>query len=512
MKIGERTLNNAVFNAVSSLIPLVLSFVFWPYIVGHLGESSYGIYALVGSIIGYFALLELGLGNAIVKYIAEYVGQQSKALVQEVVGIGLTLFIAMGAAGMLLIFFLAHPLAADLLKIPPELTKQAYLCFCAASLGFFFTMLMSLLTAITNGLNRYDISSITLAVMGITSTIGAVALLYAGFGLLALVCLNVIIPACVVVFYFVVLKRLLPDIRFRCSFSPVLFKQVMHFGLYSMLSRLSNVIVRQLTPLIIGTLLGVAAVTYYVIPYTILNRLASLLGRIGMVIFPAISELQGQNRTEDIHRLYLVSYRIMLSIAIAFVVPMLIFSPRFLALWMGADFAGQSGAVLFILTIGIFFDLCTNVPTFVANGLGRPKVSGVTAASMAVLMLALVVPGAKLWGIKGIAIAYGISHAVAAPIFVYYVNCNVIGISLKQLWFETYMKPLVAGIVLAAPLLAIPQQHIQNIFLLLLVMGLGMVLYFPIALLFGVYQQYERQILKDYIVKIATRIHARKVS
>ena len=45
-------------------------------VVETLGDSSYGIYALVGTVIGYFALLDLGLGNAVVKYVAEYSGQK----------------------------------------------------------------------------------------------------------------------------------------------------------------------------------------------------------------------------------------------------------------------------------------------------------------------------------------------------------------------------------------------------------------------------------------------------
>jgi O-antigen/teichoic acid export membrane protein len=509
MKMGERTLNNALFSAVSGLLPLALSLIFWPFIVGRLGESSYGIFALVGSVIGYFALLDLGLGTAVVKYVAEHVGRQDTRQIKDVIGVSFSLFLAAGVMGMLLIFSLADVLASRLLKIPPDLIRTAYLSFSAASLGFFFTMLMTLFSSIINGLSRYDISSITSAAMGVVSTLGAVLLLRAGFGLLALVWLNVAVPAGVSLFYFFVIRHLLPDIPIRCSFHAASCKRVLHFGMYTTLGRITDVITRQVAPLLIGVLLGVDAVTFYVIPFTILNRLTALLGRIGVVILPAISELQGRQRTETIRLLYLTSYRIILSFAFAFSVSLLIFGARFLTLWMGPDFSKQGGTVLLILTVGVFFDLCTYVPSFVVNGLGRPKISGFTALSQALLFLGLMIPGAKVAGIIGVASAYGLSLAIVAPFFVWFINRNVIGLSTVRFWKETCIRPLLAGLVTAIPLFWVPKADIHNIFLLLAVMASGMGLYFVLALAFGVYQAQERGILMEYLRKAAGRLRGR---
>lgn len=512
MKIGERTINNALFSAVSGLLPLALSFIFWPYIVGNLGESAYGIFALVGSVIGYLTLLDLGLGNAVVKYVAEYAGQRDQEKVKELIGVALSLFATVGIVGFLIILLIANVLATHLLKIPPELVNEAYRCFSAASLGFFFTMSMTLLSAIINGLNRYDISSVTTAVTGAISTLGAVALLRGGFGLVALVWLNVIIPAGVSLFYFFSIQRLLPNIPVRFSFDIATFKRVLSFGMYSILGRVAGVITNQVGPILIGTFLGVASVTYYIIPFTILNRLTSLLGRIGMVILPAISELQGQRRLAVIRQFYLTSYRIIFSFAIAFIVPLLIFGVRFLSLWMGPEFAEQGGSVLFILSIGIFFDLCTNVPCFVVNGLGRPKISSIAALSSSVIFLCLLIPGADTGGIIGVAAAFAISQLFVAPFFIRYVNCTVVGATMAELWKEVYQRPLLTGLVVAVPLLFVPQKQIQNIFYLLLVMGAGMGSYFILALASGVYQPQERRILMEYLRRVTRRIRGRRGS
>ncbi|QHI70281.1 oligosaccharide flippase family protein [Tichowtungia aerotolerans] len=498
MKIGERTVNNALFNTVSGVIPLILSFVFWPYIVDKLGDASYGIFALVTTVIGYFSLLDLGLGNAVVKYVAQYAGRDHDHT-ESIIGTAMTVFLIAGMLGVLLILSIARMLATKWLKVPQELIDIAFYSFCAASLGFFMTILLTLFTAIINGLSRYDISGSAMAVMGVTTTIGSVLLLRAGFGLLHLVWLNILIPFIVVLFYVLMVRRLMPGISLRLRLRISTLKEILHFGMFAMLSRLTDVISNQVNLLVIGAILGVASVTYYVIPFTILSRLTNLLCRIGMVIFPAISELQGQQRHDTIRELYLTTSRIIFSFATAFMLPLLIFGVHFLRLWMDPEFAQRGGPVLQIITVGVFLSLCTNVPTFVVNGLGHPKISGLAAVSTALLFFILMLPGAFWGGIIGVAAAQLISAAVIAPLFIRYVNCRVLHLPLRMLLGEAYARPLLAAAVAAVPMLLVPQGRIESLLVLLAVMGAGMCFYFFVALLLGVYQERERRVLMEYI-------------
>lgn len=511
MKIGERTVSNALFNAVSGMLPLVLSFIFWPYIVDRMGVSPYGIFALVGTVIGYFALLDLGLGNAVVKYVAEYAGQKDDRQMKETIGVSLSVFVTAGLVGSLLIIALTGKLVTDWLKIPPELTAAASHAFYVAALGFLFTMLLTLFTSVINGLNRYDISSITMAVMGVASTIGSVVLLSLGFGLVSVVWLNVAATMLAVLFYFVVIRRLLPDIPLRFRADRTALRRILHFGLYTMLSRITDVILSQLSLLIIGTLLGVSYVTFYVIPFTILNRLTTLIGRAGMVVFPAFSELQGQQRPDVIRELYITASRIIISFAAAITVPLLVFGVRFLALWMGPQFAEHGGAAMLLITLGVFFNQSTNVPTFAVNGLGRPKISGLASLANAGLFLGLMIPGAVYAGITGVAAAFTVSALLVSPAFVWYVNSKVLELSFVQLMKDVYMRPLLAGLAVAGLLLMIPQDRIHNLFQMLLVMGASMGLYFMTALLSGVYQERERKVLMDYLGGVIIRVRTRRV-
>lgn len=512
MNIGMRTLNNAVFNTVSNLLPMALSFIFWPYIVRTLGDTAYGIYAIIGTVIGYFALLDMGLGRAVVKYIAEYAGRKDKQALQETFSMTLAIFLVAGLAGTVLILLTAGPLATHILKIPSDSVPLARQCFLIAGTGFFFSILLNFFNALANGLNRYDISGSILAAIGLCSTLGAVLLLKAGFGLTALIWLRVLIPLFFIALYLWCLRRLIPGVQLRPRFIRKRAGSILQFGAYSILSRISDVVMRQAGPLIIGIMIGVAQVTYFVVPFHILNRITVMIVRMGMVVFPAVSELQGQNRPDTVRALFLTSSRMILSFSAAATVPLLLFGNRFLTLWISPEFAQRSGPVILLITAGIFINQLTNIPVFTVNGLGRPKVSGIASLATALLFAVVAIPASARFGIAGTAAAFLIAHTVVTPLFIRHVCIRILNLKPADYLRETFARPVLAGLLCAVPLSLIRQQNIRGLFPLIGIMAAGSALYFVIALLCGVYHRRERKILTEYARRICLRLYLKKAT
>ena len=61
-------------NWTTLIINLAVGFFLTPYIITHLGKTGFGIWTLVGSIIGYYGVLDLGVSSAITRYVARYAG------------------------------------------------------------------------------------------------------------------------------------------------------------------------------------------------------------------------------------------------------------------------------------------------------------------------------------------------------------------------------------------------------------------------------------------------------
>ena len=71
MKSNELKIG-AMLSYVNLIASLVIGFLISPFIIKQLGPSEYGVYNLVASLIGYVSILDFGMHNAVIRYIAKY--------------------------------------------------------------------------------------------------------------------------------------------------------------------------------------------------------------------------------------------------------------------------------------------------------------------------------------------------------------------------------------------------------------------------------------------------------
>ena len=57
-----------VLSYISIMINTIVQLLFTPFLIRTLGQSEYGLYSLVASIISYLTVLDLGFGNALIVY------------------------------------------------------------------------------------------------------------------------------------------------------------------------------------------------------------------------------------------------------------------------------------------------------------------------------------------------------------------------------------------------------------------------------------------------------------
>ena len=65
----------AALSYVSVVLHIVVGLAYTPYMLRMLGQSEYGLYSLAASVVGYLTILDLGFGNAIIRYTAKFRAQ-----------------------------------------------------------------------------------------------------------------------------------------------------------------------------------------------------------------------------------------------------------------------------------------------------------------------------------------------------------------------------------------------------------------------------------------------------
>ena len=71
----KRLLTNTFSNVSVLVIKLGITFLLTPVIVRSLGNYDYGIWEIIGSVLGYMGMLDLGLQPTISRFAARYNAQ-----------------------------------------------------------------------------------------------------------------------------------------------------------------------------------------------------------------------------------------------------------------------------------------------------------------------------------------------------------------------------------------------------------------------------------------------------
>lgn len=75
--------------AITNIGGLVIT----PYVISMLGDEEYGLYTLIGAFVGYLSVLDLGLNNAIVRYVAQYKAENNKREEENFLAISLLIYL-----------------------------------------------------------------------------------------------------------------------------------------------------------------------------------------------------------------------------------------------------------------------------------------------------------------------------------------------------------------------------------------------------------------------------------
>lgn len=65
----------AILSYVVIGLNMIIGIFYTPYLTRMLGQSEYGLYSLVASVISYLTILDLGFGNAIIVYTSKYLAK-----------------------------------------------------------------------------------------------------------------------------------------------------------------------------------------------------------------------------------------------------------------------------------------------------------------------------------------------------------------------------------------------------------------------------------------------------
>ena len=411
---GRLLTRNTLLNFVGQAGPVLIAAATIPFIIRGLGVERFGLLAIAWVAPEYFTFVDLGLGRAITKYVAEALGKDDKDRMSRLAWTAVTVQVVLGCLGTLLLISITPFLTEHILNIPPALETEAAIMFYLVALSIPPFLVSSSLTGVLAAAQRFDLVNAVSASFNVASfVLTFFGVLYLGWHLTAIVALLVVSRFLALFTYYWLCIRVFPSFK-RPRFHPAELPTLLAFGGWVTVSSVVVPILLYMDRFIIGMSLTMAAVAYYSIPYEIVTRLWIIPTSLVATLFPAFSMLTSQGQPERLAPLLGRSMKWMLLTLGPAVVIITAFAGDILQIWLGSDFARESTPVLQILAVGILLSSMVQLQYALIQALGRPDLTAKFHAIQLPIHALLLWWLVGAWGITGAAVAQAIRLGLEA--------------------------------------------------------------------------------------------------
>lgn len=386
-----------------------------PLYLHYLGAGSYGAWLASGEVLGWLAVLDLGIAGISSQRMAAAHGRGDHREVADYFGTGVLMQAAL-AAGIILLSVAAAPFVPGWVRLTGPAAEELSACFVVAGVATGLGLLANVVGVLALSTQRMLFVNAVSVAAGVAGLLATVGLLLAGYGLWALALgLLVRSGSLLLAVSAHALYLLRHDLRLRARLHGPTAREYMGLSGVAVLTMLGNTAANRSDAVLIALFFGPETVTLYVLTRRAAEMLSMFLSRIGGAVYPGFAHLVGSGSHEragvvagQVARLYFWT-------AIPAMALYMALNRSFVSLWVGpGQFAGQSLTVLVglnVLVVG-----WASLVLLVNGAAGNITRSGVAVFAEAAARVAAALVLLSVAGLRGLPAAGVVTAAVSAHV------------------------------------------------------------------------------------------------
>lgn len=352
----------AALSYVSMVLGFVIAMAYTPIVLRLLGQSEYGLFTLVVSLVGYLGLAPLGLTSAYMRLHARYRAAADALALARLNAMFLIVLSGLGVAvlaGGLLLAAYAEVILGSSVQASEIGTSRAL--FSLLSVGVAVSMPLAVFEFQVIAAERFVFQKVLIISRNLLVPIAVLPLLYAGYGSVAMASAIVVANFGAQVYTTVFCYRSL-GMRFAFHGMRVsVLREVIVFSSYVFVGVVVDQINWNVDKYLIGLEWGTAPVAVYAIASLLVMYFMSLSAAVSGVFTPRIHQMIAAQA--DDHALTLLFARvgrIQFVLLAGVLVVFVLFGQPFILLWAGQEY-GQSYVIALVLMIPVTVPLIQNL-------------------------------------------------------------------------------------------------------------------------------------------------------
>jgi O-antigen/teichoic acid export membrane protein len=423
-------------NWVGLASAVLYTLVITPIVIGALEREAYGIWSFLNALVAYSGLFYLGLGSALVKYVAQHYATGNRQALNRLVSVVFTIYTGLGlgvvAVGAVMAPFLPGLLLDEGSHLSSA-TVSATVILLAVRLGLIFVG--GVFSGVLMAQGRIDLHN-AVAVAGHLLRLVLVPIaVRTSNPLLTLAMVVAVTGALEVTASMLVAFSRDRALRFwlvrpRASELRLLYG----FGLMAFVLQIAERLISYTDTTVIGLALGMEAVAMYAPPLQLIEYGRIVVVGIVSVMLPHLTAwlaTGGEDRVQAAYR------RILKTTALVTVfinASLIALGPDFLRLWVGPEFSEHALPVLVALGVAsVAQGVAVQSQTPFCLALGQVRFPAAILIVEGVVNLVLSVILAPILGIAGVALATAIPAIVVSGTFLPVYVSRLVGTPLGEI-------------------------------------------------------------------------------
>ncbi|WP_297900720.1 oligosaccharide flippase family protein [uncultured Parabacteroides sp.] len=396
----------AFLSYVSICLNMMVGLLYTPYMLRMLGRSEYGLYSLAASVIAYLTVLDLGFGNAIVRYTAKFRAEGKEREQREMFGMFFSLYVAIGlvavVAGASLALNADRIFSVSMTALEVHRTR---LMLWLMTFNLAFTFPMSIWGSIMTAYERFVFQRLVSIVRGVLNPVVMVLLLVVGYKAVAMVVVTTLFNVVTLLVNSYYCRRKLGiKIRFG-HFDPVFLKEVSAYSFWIFLNAIMDRIYWSTGQFVLGMYKGTAAVAVYSLAVQLTQMFMLFSTAISGVFLPKVTAMVTRGGSDrEISELFIRTGRIQYIVMSFILSSFVLFGRPFIRLWAGDGYE-RTYYISLLFFFSLLIPLIQNLGITILQARNQMRFRSVCYVIIALCSLSFSAYGARRWGEMGCAYA-----------------------------------------------------------------------------------------------------------
>ncbi len=357
---------NMVSGTVVTVINIAVLAVAYPVYLRFLGYELYGIWLVLSTVLSFAQLGNLGVGQAVMKLVAEEYGRNNLVAVQQYVGSAIVILIFSGIIPLISIIVFRSSIIS-LFKLSSENAEIALHLLPYIGCLSLYVLVVQALNATLSGLGRMDMANYAQVSGRIAMVCVATFLLYRGGGIESLFVGSIVSYGIIHAASFFLIRRT-ADIRLlrwsNLSLSRV--KRLLSFGSGVFGGSVIKMLLSPFNKLMLSRYVGVGSIPIYEIAYNASMQVRCVAEAGLRALMPEISRIGAeisQTARDRVSRLNQKANKLIYVAGIPIYSLLILLAAPLFQIWLGERYNDSLPGIFRLMAVGSFMNLL-GVPAF----------------------------------------------------------------------------------------------------------------------------------------------------